>query len=174
MHVDPEGNISLLFTILIGALISAASVYVGDVIKEISEDGFQWSDFKPTSSIKSYVISALTGALISFIGSLEISVLYMAPLCGLINSTSDWLTGDVTNFKQFCQAFAVYTAVSFLTLRSGRMAKKIKITKGNGNPSTFSNIIDKTIDIIEWFLKKYGKIINNAVSAVIGTLKGVK
>ena len=60
---DPSGHFGIIATMLIGSAIGVASTYVSDVIGNIA-NGEKGADiFKPTSSIGTYIGSAISGAI---------------------------------------------------------------------------------------------------------------
>ena len=68
MYTDPSGHFAistLVFSIVIGAVLAVGTAYGDDVIENVQEDGFQWSDI--TNPIKEnwkeYVIAGLKGAV---------------------------------------------------------------------------------------------------------------
>ena len=94
------------------------------------------------------------------------SVLFSAPLSGVVNTAAGVITGDI-DVEQMGEAFVVYTLLSFLTLGSQKLASKIKITHGAGGTSKLSMVVDKTIDFIEKCLKFYGDKVDPSIALLI-------
>ena len=73
---DPSGCFAIsISAIIIGAVIGFATVYVSDVVENVKEDGFQFSDLVTINkdNIFVYMFNTIGGALTGFVGGLGIT-----------------------------------------------------------------------------------------------------
>ena len=174
MYNDPSGHF-ILSAILIGAAIGFASVYVPDVVSNIKENGFQLSDLLTINKDNwlEYAANTLGGALTGLIGGAGVSAFISAPMVGAINTGVEYLSGDISSWKEAGEYFAISTLISFMTLGSKNVSSKYKnpsIVKDI--PTRGNKIFEKVIYGIEKGLYHYGQNADESV-AITMILLGV-
>ena len=108
------------------------------------------------------MVNTTSGALIGFVGSIGMPLIFAAPLCGLINTVANTLTGDIKSLEEGAQCFAVSTLISFLTLGIAKMTNSERMPVfRNGN-------------YIEAFFRAIGKTIDPYIAFLVGFLNGIK
>ncbi len=143
-YCDPSGHFvlsSFLIAVGIGAAAGFLSQYISDVIANIKDDGFQFSDLLTInkSNWKDYLGATIAGAIGGASGGLGLNLLGTMLFAGMGQVIGDLICGDIDSFGDAVNTFlkAAFTAglsygiTSAVSASFGRWQMNSKILKGS-------------------------------------------
>lgn len=183
INCDPNGQFfiltSLLISVAIGALAAALSEYIPDVLKNVNEDGFQWSDFNTFSkeNIRKYIGAGIGGAIGGLAGGFQFGLVGTMLISGFGQVVGDLIGGQINSFGDAAKSFAVaaffsgvsYGVTSFVSKGISKLQFKNKIIKNATTSKAINNNIKKLTGSYQKALEgvKYKRTFGNIVDKYI-------
>ena len=156
-RVDPEGNLSVGFSMIIGAILGVLGLYIMDILFNLAEGRLKW--YKTYSTKIDYISAAVSGA-ISMLSIKKLSAILSASVSGITYIINQWNAGKKISLSSLIITVGIAIVMDIAFPGDGiDLSKRVGIIKTA--KQKLKTLVSKNK------IKQYANKIKNNISAII-------